>query len=681
MEIPSLRFGYKNRDSLSEFAGYDHNKRIADNAFYDMRNMSSRYRPCLAPRERRGRVKTVFTTTSNGNDTNHNTMHTCRGMIAKDHLYWIDDDGSSVKFYDDNSEVADVTSELATLGRLDSNNKPIERTLISMGAYIVIFPDKIRYNTKAQGAEPKVIKLEQSVELPTASATDKVYFQITREDGSTFLVREGVWRPYGGENGRNTFILDHIPTKADRLVEQGGEWIETDLEDGDYWIDTSSEHVSLKLYSKVEGDWESIPTTFVKIAHQYLATGTEPKFKAGDAVTISGFNSEILKQFNNTMIVSASGTETREIGGQSVPLGWITVTGLLDGVEGIEYTQNLGIQFRRLCPTMDYVCESKNRIWGCRYGRNSDGSIVNEIYSCALGDPTNWYKFQGTAADSYQVTLGTDGEFTGIAAYDDQILFFKEKYIHKIFGTKPSNFQATFSTTNGIRKGSDRSAVIINETLYYLSKNGVMAYSGGTPVSLHAPFAEQRFTDGVAGGQGDRYFICMTETVTNERCLWCFDIKNQLWFKEDAVDIDHFATLQENIFVSGEGELAVLNGETYDYVSLNTNFVLENTEPAVEWFAETGDIGLLQYDEKYYSDIQIRFDCEAGSEVHIAFQYDDSGKWIEKYAVRNDRRRAYNIPFVSPRCDHMRIKFFGRGKVIVYNISKFYEGGGEISHG
>lgn len=60
----------------------------------------------------------------------------------------------------------------------------------------------------------------------------------------------------------------------------------------------------------------------------------------------------------------------------------------------------------RRIPDMEFLTECDNRVWGC-------SSKENVIYSCKLGDPTNWYSYRGIAADSYAVTVGTDGAFTG----------------------------------------------------------------------------------------------------------------------------------------------------------------------------------------------------------------------------------------------------------------------------
>ena len=68
------------------------------------------------------------------------------------------------------------------------------------------------------------------------------------------------------------------------------------------------------------------------------------------------------------------------------------------------------VKLSRDIPDLDYVMESNNRLWGCR-------SEDNTIYASKLGDPLNWNYFQSLANDSYALDVGSDGEFTGCAAY------------------------------------------------------------------------------------------------------------------------------------------------------------------------------------------------------------------------------------------------------------------------
>lgn len=64
------------------------------------------------------------------------------------------------------------------------------------------------------------------------------------------------------------------------------------------------------------------------------------------------------------------------------------------------------------------------------------------------------------------------------------VLFFKENTIHKIYGSRPADYQVVSTQCRGVAKGASRSLSVINETLYYLSTEGVMAWDGSLPVNI-----------------------------------------------------------------------------------------------------------------------------------------------------------------------------------------------------
>ena len=74
-----------------------------------------------------------------------------------------------------------------------------------------------------------------------------------------------------------------------------------------------------------------------------------------------------------------------------------------------------------------------------------------------MGDPKNWNCFLGLDNDSYAATVGTQNEFTGIAAWSGYLFFFKEDGFHKLYGTKPSNYEmqwkrVCFSRSTTVKK-------------------------------------------------------------------------------------------------------------------------------------------------------------------------------------------------------------------------------------
>ena len=150
---------------------------------------------------------------------------------------------------------------------------------------------------------------------------------------------------------------------------------------------------------------------------------------------------------------------------------YIVVTGIIDRVT----TQEAPITVARRMPNMDFVIESRNRLWGCRYGTDVNGNMVNEIYASKLGDFKNWNSFAGISTDSYAVTVGTDGQFTGAITHLGYPIFFKEGCMHKVYGDSlPFGVQDT--ACRGVQKGCGGSLAIVNEVLYYKSRSAVCAY-------------------------------------------------------------------------------------------------------------------------------------------------------------------------------------------------------------
>ena len=54
MKYPTLRVQQSSRDMVDVFRGYNHNLRIGEDEFYDMKNMTSDFYPVMAPTKPRG---------------------------------------------------------------------------------------------------------------------------------------------------------------------------------------------------------------------------------------------------------------------------------------------------------------------------------------------------------------------------------------------------------------------------------------------------------------------------------------------------------------------------------------------------------------------------------------------------------------------------------------------------
>ena len=594
MKLPKLSELYTSRDTVDVFAGYNHNLRIGDGEFYDMKNLTSSYYPILAPRKPRG----VFTKTQS------NPL----GLIEKDALCYVRESGGNLVFVMNGSEY--------DLGIVSSEHKGVERTLTSMGAYVIIMPDRKYINTVDTTDKGSI---EATYKSPEGAS---VTFTLCRADGTSYAI-------------------DYTsPDEPD---------VDT-IDNGCIWLDTSQTPPSLKQYSTTNGMWSSISSTFVKIG----CPGIGAAFNEWDGVTISGVTVPSLSDdLNADMVIYAKEND------------YIVVVGLLDGANT---SQPESITVQRLMPEMDFIVESNNRLWGCRYGLNRKGETVNELYACKLGDFKNWTCYMGISTDSYYVSLGTDGQFTGAISYLGYPIFFKENCLHTVYGNYPADYQVQDTACRGVQKGSSKSLAMVNEVLYYKSRTGVCAYSGALPTEVSSALGEKAYSNAVACYHKGKYYISMKDVSTGEYALFVCDTEKGLWHKEDNLQVAQFCAIDEEIYY--------IDTES-DVIKTMFGSGTKDTAP-IEWMAETGIIGCTTPDKRYVSRISVKMSIDIGASVMLSIQYDSSGVWETVSMIRGHNLRSFTLPIRPKRCDHFKLRFEGEGEAKIFSISKITEQGSDV---
>ena len=579
MKYPILSEIPTTREMIDVFKGYNHNLRIGSGEFYDMENLTSADYPVLSPRLVRG----VYAEPTQP-----------QGLVAKDALCYVD--GSDF-----------VINEYRISMGLTVDATP--KTLISMGAYVIIMPDKKYINT-ADLSDYGGIEA-------TVTTKSTVTFELCKIDGASY---EG------------TVVQSTAPSNPANM---------------DLWIDTSSVPHTLKQYSSTNSMWVSIATTYIKIS----ATGIGLPFSENDGVTISGVESAALADLNNTMVVWAKGDD------------YIVVTGILD----MATTQDAAITIKRQMPNMDFIIESENRLWGCRYGTALNGEVVNEIYACKLGDFKNWNCFMGISTDSYVASVGTDGQFTGAITHLGYPLFFKEGCVHKVYGNYPSNYQIQTTACRGVQKGCSRSLAIVNEVLYYKSRSAVCAYDGSLPVEISSALGDVVYGEAVAGALGNKYYISMFDMNEIDH-LFVYDTLKGMWHREDNTKALDFCTCRGDLYyidASDKKIKSVLGSGTAD-------------TSVVKWMAETGVIGTDSPDKKYISRLDVRMSLEIGSRVFFYIQYDSGEEWEHLFTMTGTRLGSFAVPIRPIRCDHLRLRIEGEGPAKIYSICKTIEQGSDM---
>lgn len=574
MRLSGLTELAASRDVVEVFGGYNHNLRISNSEFYNMENLTSDVYPVMSTRGKRGIVK---------------QLDSCNGIMAKGKLAYIE--GKKLVYGDYVHEIPELTDG--------------DKQLISFGAYLLIFPDGIQYNTQNGKWEFLEARFESSGE---------VKFEMCNIESSTYDYTSDITAPSNPTNGQ-------------------------------YWLDVSTTPNSLKMYSSTSSMWVSVPTSYVKIS----AVGIDTQFELYDGVKISGCTAPGTEDLNATMVIWGKGED------------YITVIGTLDHV----VTQEDAITIERNIPTMDFITESENRLWGCHYGI-VDGKPVNEIYACKLGDAKNWNCFMGIASDSYVVSLGSDGVFTGATTLQGYPLFFKENHLHKIYGNMPSNYQVLTTNCRGVQRGSEKSLAIVNEVLFYKSATDVCAYSGSLPTTISDNLGSVRYSDAVAGTLDGKYYISMKDS-SGEWHLFVFDTIKNMWHREDNTHVKGFCTLGTDLYYV-----------THDNVLMTTTGTGESKEGRIKWFAETGSIGYSYPDNKYLSKLNVRMNLNIDSSVALYIQYDSFGEWERKWSMNGVGTRSFTIPIIPKRCDHFKMRFEGEGDCKIFSITKMLEMGSDV---
>ena len=483
------------------------------------------------------------------------------------------------------------------------------KKLVGMGAYVIILPDKKWINTAdltEHGNIEATVTTSGNVTLALCNATGEKYeVDVT-----------GATEPEKPANGT-------------------------------IWMDTSGEKPSLKEWSESSGMWVSIATTYVRIEK----TGIGKAFEAFDGVTLSGIaGTEQLEELNGAAVIQAKGDD------------YIVVVGLLDA----QKTINTPVTVERRMPEMDFVIESGNRLWGCRYGPDRSGNVVNEIYASKLGDFKNWNCFMGISTDSYAVSVGTDGQFTGAVTHLGYPCFWKENHLHKVYGNYPANFQVQTTACRGVQKGCDRSLAIVGEVLYYKARSGVCAYDGSLPREVSAQLGEERYSDAVGGALGNKYYIAMKD-VRGKHPLFVYDTARGLWHKEESTPVQQFCECDGELYrIDENGAIRTMLGSG----------VKENQQ--VRWMAETGPLGVEQPDRQYISRITLRLQMAVGAQIRVYAQYDSQGIWECLGTVLGRNLRTVSVPVRPRRCDHLRLKLEGRGDCKLFSVTRSVEYGGEI---
>lgn len=313
----------------------------------------------------------------------------------------------------------------------------------------------------------------------------------------------------------------------------------------------------------------------------------------------------------------------------------------------------VALRIRRNIPDLTFLCAQGNRLWGV------DDTT---IYASALGDGLTFYNYDGLSTDAYALSLGTSGQFTGIAPYGSNVLVFEENRMHKVLGSIPSEYTVYSYTVPGVQPGCHKSLAVVNEVLYYKGTDGIYAYSGGAPVSVGGRFGVRRFTDACGGAAGHKYYLSMIDALTKAAGLYVLDTRTGVWLREDDSRCLGFAKVGSDLYIlSDKGIFTPEQGEDAD----------------VAWTALLAPFDRTTPEGRRYTKLYIQADMQPNAWIRVEVRFDE-GRWQSVGTYRCYDRRGIVIPVLPNDCTRFQVRISGRGGCVLRQVTRDYVEGGLV---
>lgn len=517
MKLPILKYSESRmRNQVMQFRGIQYGRFTRDGEFSETLNLSARNDPSISQRTARGKITGAWTAPT--------------AIYAKDKLVVVD----GTNFYYDGQIVGQVTTG--------------QKQIVAVNSKIIIFPDKVYYDTEQQVFASMGVK----VTIPAANVT--------------FTDKE--------------ITLSENPVEGKTLADI---------------------------------------------------------FEQGQAVEITGAS----KTENNKVVI------IRSVAGNTTTCTENTF---------IAGTTSTDIAIERKIPDLSYICEFGNRLWGVS---------GNVIWSSALGDPLTFYNYDGVATDSYAVTVGSNGAFTGCCSYSSNVLFFKEDMMYKLLGTQPSEYRLYNYLVPGVEAGSYKSLAVVNEVLYYKGASGIYAYSGGTPYILSDCFGTKKYKNAVgAGADGRFYYVSMQDADTGIHGIWVLNCNKGSWLREDDLHVVDFVRYSGDLcFLAADGTIYQTGQE-------------DEVEGRFKWAATLVPFDWTIPERKQYTKLYIQAELDQGAYMKIELKEDDK-PFRQAFIHHAEQRKNLAIPIFPSRCDKLQVKLSGEGRCIISQVTREYVIGGD----
>lgn len=660
MYFPQYTDTTKSRDMMTAFGGYNEKISCADGEWSEMTNMTSDYFPVMSPRGKRGYTthygQTLKTVYANGGENYPVSLYERDGLTALVSYIGITGASDRTSIHDKDVYGYGADGRVSTINTFSLSSEYYESgkryDVVKMGVRDVFIGANTAFNREKRAVEYIYREREYSIaSIGIANESQAILYDATASysiDSANESVAAGEKGAYGEYDGQYRLF-----TETDGMVY--GKWSESQKK----WTKVQELYAYFEL------------STGNKEKKEYIKShvGSELKLVIEDAAN-EIVNREVYfpddegngRYSVTTPCVYFEDEKKNEFGllvkARESISNWYSIN-----------SKPVTIMFER--KDQLYGTECNNRIWSC----SADG---HEIYASALGEWNLMCRYAGVSTDSYAVTIGSDGEFTGAVTYNGNPIFFKERSMIKVSVSSTGAHQVKEIPCPGVQKGSRYSLVVINNILYYKGVEGIYAYDGSMPV-LVSPNLTKRYFNAEAGVLLDKYYISMADNEGTYH-MFVYDTSKGLWMREDNTHATCFCNAENDLFFIEMPQREIRSvrgtvlpdgtGKPYVYSMYGT----DNND----WEVTSGVVGFASPDHKYIGKLSVRLSLELGANVDFYIEYDSDSVWEHKFSVSGRGTRSYTIPVIPHRCDHFRYKIVGRGDCKIFSISKTIEEGSDV---
>ena len=646
MALPQIPNIPRSREYMQDFKGYNHNLRIAENEFYDELNLSADNYPVLSTRKARA--------------SKYFGAATMLGAVGQgENIYYAINDTKGVILSKNGERL---------LARLNTDTSDVgERQLLFFGAWLLVFPDCYSYNT-ADGTGKYIDYLvsteNDDCEIVLQEAVS-VANGVSYVDYTGFIATESEMsrNPYKYEGSTVACVEDN----TGRLLWVGRAWWQ---EDGDeWWCDNELDRLRLQItfprkitIEKLEIDFSNLGM----LSRSTLATTFEAHISDDELIWGDAGNGKTFVCLDGY----AMPYKKIKIKDKNLYYAQIDETSGEEKLVKMDSMKILTVQEKKYVANdikFDYIIECQNRLWACYYGKK-DGKLINEIFCTAWGTFNEWNYYESPGAASFTASIGTPGPFTGATVVNQNPVFFKEDYVHKVYVSSAGDHQVVTLNCLGLQEGSSKSLAHVNGYIIYKTRNDFVVFDGSntTPISLN--LGDTNFKNVIAGASGNKYVMYCENSGSGKNCF-TYDTTLGIWHKEDVPS----GQMKAMVLRAGKLCMVVNNTSSFSVYEHDSS----NNMQSVNFMFETGEIGFNTPDKKYISRIDLCVSLSAGTHMQVFMQYDSEEMWIPAGSFLGTKAipKLTSLPILPRRCNHFKLRLNGNGAFNLYSITKVLEQG------